>query len=80
MGTAVFRRITEEYESKGFAKGFEVARSAAVKALKDTMQKETVRFGTFNDQYVEGCAADRLDFYVRDPNATCTNQIYPAAD
>lgn len=75
MGTAVFRRITEEY----FVKGFDKARDAGIRALTDTME-ETVRFGTFDKQARERCATDRIDHYMRDPNATCTNQVYPAKD
>lgn len=75
MGTAVFRRITEEYEAKGFG----IARAAGIRALTDTLA-ETARFGLFDKATRERCATDRLEFYIRDPNATCTNQVYPAKD
>lgn len=48
IGTTIFRRIMEEH------------RQAGVQAVADTME-ETVRFGNFNRQYIEGCAEDRYD-------------------
>lgn len=73
LGTAVFHRILLEREEQASKKIY----NAAVKALKDTMQKETVRFGTFGSEYVEGCAQDRLEFYIRNSDATPTNLVIP---
>ena len=73
IGTAVFHRIVEEH----YAKGLDVAREAGVRALTDTLA-ETSRFATFSKEYRAGCAKDRFDHYLRDKNATCTNQVLPA--
>lgn len=78
MDTVVYRRIRQDAEAEAFQRGFQAARAAAVRALRDTMQ-ETARFGTFDPQYVESCASDRLDYYIKAPNATCTNLVHPAA-
>lgn len=48
LDTAIFKKIVKEY------------REAGVKAITETM-KETVRFGAFNDSYIEGCAKDRFE-------------------
>lgn len=48
LGTSVFRRIMDDHKK------------AAINAVKETM-KETVRFGNFNDSYIEGCAKDRFE-------------------
>lgn len=59
IGTAVFRRIIEETRQQGR----EEARKAGIQAVKKTMF-ETVRFGTFKDDYIEGCATDRVDSWL----------------
>lgn len=51
IDTRIFRRIVLEKQ--------EEIKRAAIKAIADTME-ETVRFGTFRRDYVEGCAEDRL--------------------
>jgi len=70
IGTAVFHRIIEEH----YQAGFKLAREAAVRALRDTMKQETIRFGCFDEKYVEGCAIDRFELYAQDKNAIPTNQ------
>ncbi len=48
IGTEVFQRINDE------------TRRGAIKAIADVME-QTVRFGTFNREYVEKCAAEFFD-------------------
>lgn len=75
LGTAVFRRVIEEAREKGFI----LAREVGVNALTETMQKETVRFGTFDSQYVRKCAEDRWRHYSNSANPSCANQVAQAS-
>lgn len=76
IGTQVFQVIVREQRQAGR----EEARLAGVKALAETMRRETIRFGTFDEKYVEECAAERLDFYLSRPAiANCGNQVIPRA-
>lgn len=56
MDTAVFRRILTEKEQR--------LKDAATAAIAETM-RETVRFGAFSEDYVAGCARDRLEARLR---------------
>jgi hypothetical protein len=75
IGTQVFQRIVMEAREAGLKE----ARAAGIRALTDTMHQETVRFCTFSREYVEGCATDRMDFFLNDPqNANILNQVFPS--
>ncbi len=75
IGTQVFHRIIMEAK----AQARQEARAAGIRALADTMRQETIRFCSFGVEYVEGCAADRMDFYLDDPqNANSANQVFPS--
>lgn len=75
LGTAVFRRAIEEARQAGF----EIARNVGVSALTDTMHQETVRFGTFDKDYVRKCASDRWAHYAGNSTPSCSNLVVNVA-
>ncbi len=79
IGTQVFQRIVMEAKAQARLEGRQEARTAGIRALTDTMHQETHRFCTFSREYVEGCATDRMDFFLNDPqNANIGNQVFPS--
>lgn len=76
--TCVFVRLLAEREQAGFINGFAKAFNGGVRALKDTML-ETQRFGILPENHIEGCARDRLSFYIDSKDASPTNLVIPAS-